>query len=104
MVEEFELDCPFCNKGKIKVLHLPFISRTSMGKCRAGRGGKVFSKERYEILAGCSNCGKPKKEIEKVFKGKRKLSHKERLKLWKKKRIAAGFGEINILLLFFLLC
>ena len=82
MPSETTIQCPFCGKQTITILHIPFVSKTFTSKSRAG--GKVtrIQKERYNVMSGCSECGKSQKEVEKALNtGKtREESHEERLK------------------------
>ena len=63
-----------------------------MSKSRFGSGGPVYTKERFEVLSGCSACGKSEKEVRDALEGKKKLSHSERLKLWKKRGLPLVIG------------
>lgn len=82
MPSETVIQCPFCGKQTITILHIPFVSNTFTSKSRAG--GKVtrIQKERYDILSGCSECVKSRKEVEKALNTGRtkEISHEERLK------------------------
>ena len=82
MPSEMIIQCPFCGKDTITILHIPFVSNTFTSKCRAG--GKItnIQKERHNVISGCSGCGKSLKEVEKALNsGKTKeVSHEERLK------------------------
>jgi len=88
-MSEIEIECPFCNKGKIKVFRKesfarPRFSRISGGK-KATRYERVPTK--YIVTEGCLFCGKTKKEIEKAFDtGKTKeMTHEERIERFKKR-------------------
>ena len=57
---------------------------------RISAGTKVIRHavpDHYEVLEDCPNCGAKKKDIQDHLDGKykKKLSHKVRLKLWKKR-------------------
>ncbi len=75
-----EIECPFCNKGKIKVLYKPSMIRfTASSSASVGTKRKAFrTQEKYEVLVNkCPNCGKTKKEIEKRLKEGKPIPHKE---------------------------
>lgn len=55
------IDCPFCSKGKIKILTAPSYRKYLKG------GFKDIS-EQMEVLDDCSVCGKTIKEITKNLK------------------------------------
>ena len=81
MTLEKYVNCPYCGKPTIKILHQPFVARKNMTKSRLGSGLPVFTKERSEILCGCEACGKSKRDIEKALdNGNKGKSHEERLK------------------------
>jgi len=76
-----EIECPFCEKGTIKVLHRPPVLK-EMRKSPWGGCKKSYkmSKEIYEILNDCPNCGKSKKEIEKRLKHGKEPSREDVIK------------------------
>ena len=78
---EAQTSCPFCKKMSIRVLHIPFVSNTFSSSCRAGGRNTKIQKERFDILSGCSECGKTLKEVEDGFEhGTKKETHEEKLK------------------------
>jgi hypothetical protein len=82
MVEERVIQCPFCKKMTVKILHQPFVSTQSMSRSRAGKGGSMYTKERTEVLSGCGECGKSLEEIEKHLNDVHEITpeeHKKRL-------------------------
>ena len=83
--EKLIVECPFCKKKTIAVLHQPFVARKSLSKSRFGTGGPVYIKEKTEVLSGCSACGKSKIDIERAFKGKENLSHEVKIERLKKR-------------------
>jgi len=85
MVEEKVVNCPFCDKLTIHIIHQPFVSRKSMSKSRFGAGGPRYTKERAEVLSGCDACGKTKREVQSVLNGEKKISHNERMERLKKR-------------------
>jgi len=71
--QELLMDCPFCEKAKVKVRHKPSVISTkttrtaTMGAVR----GYHQSKEVYTVLEDCPNCGKTMEEIKKrLIEGK----------------------------------
>ena len=79
--QETLINCPFCGKMTIKILHIPFVSNTFTSRCRAGGKTTIIQKEKYDIISGCDACGKSLKEVEKELNGEgRQQSHEERLK------------------------
>lgn len=74
---------PFCHKLTIKVFHRP--SRLEHKRTHISAGSKIRYYrvlESYEILIGCSNCGKSKKEVTKAFEEgiKGEITHEERIR------------------------
>ncbi len=71
--QELSMDCPFCEKAKIKVRHKPSITMKKRSNT-ATMGSKYNlyqSKEVYEVLEDCPNCYKTKEEIKKrLIEGK----------------------------------
>ena len=77
-ITQDEILCPFCGKGIVKVLHKPPVLNEL--KKRSWGGNKksyTSSKEVYEVLNDCPNCGKPKREIEKTLKHGKEPSNEE---------------------------
>lgn len=67
------MDCPFCEKVKIKVRYKPSVKmkKRSITATLGSRYNLKISKEIYEVLEDCPNCGKTRKEIEKrLIEGK----------------------------------
>ena len=86
MHEYRKITCPFCNRETIEALYTPRTKRKSLARCRTGSGSMIYTKEKYEVLSDCPNCGKSKKEIQRTLNqgtGK-SLSHKEMLERLKK--------------------
>ncbi len=71
--QELLMDCPFCEKAKVKVRHIPSIIMKKRSKT-ASMGSRYNyhqSKEIYDVLEDCPNCGKTKEEIKKrLIEGK----------------------------------
>jgi hypothetical protein len=85
MANEIEIECPFCKKAKIHLVHQPFIARKSMSKSRFGSGGPKYTKESFKVLSGCESCGKTKKEVQAALEGKKEITYEERLERLKKR-------------------
>ena len=78
---ETQTSCPFCKKMSIRVLHIPFVSNTFSSRCRAGGKNTKIQKERYDILSGCSECGKTQKEVDYAFEhGTKQETRDDKLK------------------------
>lgn len=83
---EVELDCPFCHKGRIKTFHKEGYFQARTSRISAGAKTKYYTKQDiYEVLEDCAVCGAKKKDVQDMYEGKRKLSHEERIELWKKR-------------------
>ena len=76
-----EIECPFC-KGRIKALYKPSMLQFKVSRISAKTARVPYrTMEKYEILVDkCPNCGKTKKEIERVLKEGKELSNSEVLK------------------------
>lgn len=71
--QELSMDCPFCEKAKVKVRHKPSIisKKRSVTATMGSKYSLHQSKEVYEILDDCPNCHKTKEEIKKrLIEGK----------------------------------
>lgn len=67
------MECPFCEKAKIKVRHKPSVSmkKRSVTGAMGSRYSFHQSKEIYDVMEDCPNCGKTRKEIQKrLMEGK----------------------------------
>ena len=80
-----KIECPFCGKGEIKILHILPIKSGSFGSVSGGQkfaDGKI-SKEREDVQNDCPQCGVKKEKIQKKLKEgslSKPLSRKEVLK------------------------
>lgn len=74
-----DIECPFCKKGKIKVLYKPSMLRFKVSRIAAGTKRIPYrTQEKYELLVDkCPNCGKTKRQIEKALKEGIPPSHEE---------------------------
>jgi hypothetical protein len=89
-----DFECPFCHKRTIKAFHRPSYLEHRTSRISAGSKTKYFRvPESYEIMSGCSNCGKSKKEIVDFLEGKESLSHEERIERLKKRGLPLIIGE-----------
>lgn len=79
MPENIIIECPFCHKKTIKAIHYPPVLQTTTSHA-AGRSVTryYYTKDRIEVISGCSNCGKSKKEVEKALKEGVKNTERER--------------------------
>lgn len=71
--QELSMDCPFCENAKVKVRHKPSLitKKRSVTATLGSRYNFHQSKEVYEVLEDCPNCGKAKEEIKKrLIEGK----------------------------------
>lgn len=92
---EFELECPFCGKAKVKVFHKEDYMQARTSRISAGAKMKRYAiPDYYEVPEDCPRCGANKKDIQASIEGKykKRLSHEERIEMLKK-RGAADFGE-----------
>ena len=67
-----QLNCPFCDKGRITCLHFPSTKNIKMRSTATFGRTKAYSKssEEWLIQTGCSACGKTADEVEKELKKK----------------------------------
>ena len=79
------LECPFCKKEVVKAVYYPPVLQ--MRKSRSAAAGTktrfYHTKERLEIISGCSNCGRSKEDVVKALK-EMNIDWKKRLKELKK--------------------
>jgi len=79
------IECPFCHRNTIKAFYKPSFLQAKTSRISAGTKTVYYrAPETYEIKSGCSNCGRALKEVKEAYEGEKKLSHEERIKLWKK--------------------
>lgn len=93
---EIELDCPFCGKAKVKVFHKEGYMQARTSRISAGAKTKRYAvPDFYEVLEDCPNCGAKKKDIRDSFDGKykKKVTHSERLEMWKKRGLPLVLRE-----------
>ena len=93
---EKELECPFCRKGKVKTFYKEgyMQARTSRISGRQETRSHQIP-ETHDVLGDCPHCGARKRDIQDYYEGKykKKISHEERLKLWKKKGLPLLLGR-----------
>src|SRR3989344_9377337 len=65
-----EIDCPFCNAGKIKVSYKPSMLRFKVSRISAGTKRTPYrTSEKYVVISTeCPSCHKSKSEIDRRFK------------------------------------
>ncbi|MEM5778222.1 MAG: hypothetical protein QXK49_01170 [Candidatus Aenigmatarchaeota archaeon] len=82
MPEKVIIKCPFCEKGSLTALYTPRIMVTKYSRAASNRKAvNYFKNEKYEIISEkCLNCGKTKKEIEKILKEGKQSSNEEIIK------------------------
>jgi hypothetical protein len=81
-----DFECPFCHKRTVKAFHKPSYLEHRTSRISAGSKTKYFRvPESYDIVSGCSNCGKSKQDIIDFLAGKEKLSYEERIDRLKKR-------------------
>lgn len=71
--QEIFIECPFCEKAKIKVRYKPsvIVKKRKVSATLGTKYNTQKSKEIYEVLEDCHECGKTKKDIEKrLIEGK----------------------------------
>lgn len=67
--QELLMDCPFCEKAKVKVRHKPSIvlRKRKVSSTMGVKYNTQESKEVYDVLEDCPNCHKTKEEIKKTI-------------------------------------
>ena len=79
---ESEIECPFCHKGKIKMFHKEGHLQPSFSRISAKSAVKYHRvPDTYEVLEDCPNCGKTKKEIQKLLEGEKEITEEDRKKI-----------------------
>jgi len=84
---QMELECPFCNKGRVKVFHKEGYLQGRKSHIAAGDKIKFYKMlDTYEVLEDCPNCGKTAREIQRVYETGvvREPTHEERLERLRK--------------------
>ncbi len=72
-MDETKIVCPFCGENTIKCLFRPSSSRFKRSRGSAiSKNVTIWTKEKYIVVSGCSNCGKSKEEVEEEFKRQEK--------------------------------
>ncbi len=76
--ETRELECPFCKKGKVKVVFKESYIQANASSISAGKK-YTYQKipEKWVIKENCPACGAKKKDIQDVYDGKRRPETKE---------------------------
>jgi hypothetical protein len=91
-----EISCPFCDKGRIKALHIPSVWSEKVKKTATFGSTKKLSKspDILIIQSGCNVCGKSQKDIEKALKEDKKDVDKEK-RILERLREQGFSGEIT---------
>lgn len=92
---EKELECPFCKKGKVKTFYKEGYMQARTSRISGRQATRSHQRpEAHEILEDCPSCGAKKKDIQDYYDGKykKKISHEERVKLWKKRGLPLVLG------------
>jgi len=87
-VSEIELECPFCHKAKVKVMHKEGYLQAKTSRISAGAKTIYYRvPDTYEVLEDCPVCGAKKKDIQDYYEGKykKKMTHEERIEMLKKR-------------------
>ena len=80
---ETEIECPFCKKAKVRMFHKEGYYQARVSRISAGAKTTYhWVPDTYEVLEDCPNCGKSKKEIQKILEGEisTNLSYQQGLK------------------------
>jgi len=88
------IECPFCHRNTIKAFYKPSFLQAKTSRISAGAKTQYYRvPETYEIRSGCPSCGKRLEEVREAYEGRKRLSHEERLKLWKKRGLPLVLGS-----------
>jgi len=70
IIQQEDIPCPFCHKGKILCDHVPSVwsFKSKRTKTLPGSGTMKKSIEEWEVKTDCPNCGKTAKEIKRAMK------------------------------------
>ena len=80
-LQHVNLECPFCKKEAVKAVYHPPILQAKTSRISAGAKTTFYrTREKYEIISGCSSCGKSKKEVSKALKEGGKRDYRKKLK------------------------
>lgn len=85
---EKELECPFCNVGKIKTFYKEGYKQAHTSRISGRQATRSFLRpETYEVLEDCPNCGAKRKDVQAFFDGKykKKVSNEEIIARLKKR-------------------
>jgi len=92
---EKELECPFCNVGKIKTFYKEGYRQAHTSRISGRQATRSFQRpETYEILEDCPKCCATRKDIQAFFDGKyqKKISNEERIERLKKRGLPLIVG------------
>lgn len=82
--------CPFCDEGKVRVIHVPSLKKDNISSIVGGRRTKAsyLSAESYQVLEDCPNCGASAKKIEKALNSGQDYKRPSREKVLERMRKA----------------
>jgi len=94
-VEEKILECPFCGKRIIDVIHIPsfFQAHTSRSSAKGSVTKFYKTKEKYEVQSSCPNCDKSAKQIQKALDEGKKDPEKDKRILKRLKEQGLDFSN-----------
>jgi len=93
---EIFVDCPFCEKAKIKVFHKEGYYQARVSRISAGaKTTRHWVPDQYMVLEDCPNCGAKKKDIEAMLEGRyqKKRSREEIIERLKKRGLPLVFEK-----------
>jgi len=89
------LKCPFCGKGEIEITKTSEYYTTKYARA-FGKIKRIplLHPEKIRVHNACPVCKKSKNEIkEAIKKGKKPITHEDRLRLWKKRGLPLVLGS-----------
>lgn len=62
------IPCPFCYEGVIRVIHVPTLKLEKVSRgSSVNKRSNIYTKENYQVLENCPNCGSSANKIEKAL-------------------------------------
>jgi len=94
-IERMKVECPFCGKLVVEVIHYLPILQTATSRTSAKSVTKFYrTKEKYEVQSPCPNCGKSVKQIQEVLNEGKKDVDKEKKIMKRLKEQGLDFSNI----------
>ena len=93
-LEQIEIICPFCKKGKCRAIKQEETIRPFKGPW-GGKPAMRRTPERIEILSCCDKCGKTKEEIQKALRHGVKSKEKDKKMLERLKSQGIDFSNVE---------